>query len=62
MFVVGAGFIGVEVADELNKNGFDVTLVEILPRILGTAFDKEFADAAETKLIDRGVKVLTGVG
>jgi len=62
VFVVGAGFIGVEVADELNKNGFDVTLVEILPRILGTAFDKEFAQAAETKLTDRGVKVLTGVG
>ena len=62
ILVVGAGFIGVETADELNKKGFDVTLVEILPNILGVAFDKEFAVAAEENLSARGVKVITGVG
>ncbi len=62
IIVVGAGFIGVEVADELNKKGFYVTLVEILPNILGTAFDKEFAQAAEENLTQRGVKVRSGVG
>ncbi len=60
--LVGAGFIGVEVADELNKNGFDVTIVEILPRILGLAFDDEFAAGMNEKLTDRGVKVRTGIG
>jgi len=35
---VGGGFIGVEMSDELNKDGKDVTLVEILPNILGLAF------------------------
>ncbi|MFA6808300.1 MAG: FAD-dependent oxidoreductase [Eubacteriales bacterium] len=60
--VVGAGFIGVEMSDELNKKGFDVTLVEIMPRILGLAFDEEFAKAAEEKLVSRGVKVLTNTG
>ena len=60
--VVGAGFIGVEVADELNKKGFEVTLVEILPKILGVAFDREFAEAAEENLSARGVKILSGVG
>ena len=62
ILVVGAGFIGVEVADELNKKGFEVTLVEILPNILGVAFDKEFAEAAEENLSVRGVKILSGVG
>jgi NADPH-dependent 2,4-dienoyl-CoA reductase/sulfur reductase-like enzyme len=60
--IVGGGFIGVEVADELNKKGKDVTLVEILPNILGLAFDKEFAVAAEQILQVRGVKIKTGIG
>ena len=39
IITIGGGFIGVEVADELNKIGKDVTIVEILPHILGFAFD-----------------------
>ncbi len=60
--IVGAGFIGVEVADELNAKGYDVTLLEIMPRILGLAFDEEFAQAASEKLASRGVKVRTSTG
>jgi NADPH-dependent 2,4-dienoyl-CoA reductase/sulfur reductase-like enzyme len=60
--MVGAGFIGVEAADELNSGGHDATIVEIMPRILGLAFDEEFAAAANEKLISRGVAVKTGVG
>jgi len=60
--LVGAGFIGVEVADELNKKGFDVTVIEIMPRILGLAFDDEFAAPVGETLEARGVKVRTGVG
>ncbi len=62
VIVVGAGFIGVEVADELNKKGFEITLVELLPHILGMAFDEEFAEAAKNNIAERGVNVLTGVG
>ena len=57
--VVGAGFIGVEVSDELIKAGKDVTLLEILPNILGATFDDEFAAEAETLLGQRGVKIMT---
>jgi len=59
---VGAGFIGIEMSDELNKDGKAVTLVEILPHVLGTAFDDEFAAAAEDKLTERGISLKTGVG
>jgi len=60
--VVGAGFIGVEVSDELNKRGKDVTLVEILPTILGATFDDEFASEAQEILSGRGVTTITGCG
>ncbi|MFA5647945.1 MAG: FAD/NAD(P)-binding oxidoreductase [Bacteroidales bacterium] len=59
---IGAGFIGVEMSDEMNKAGWDVTLVEVEPFILSKAFDKEFADKAEELLISRGVKVITNNG
>ncbi|MDD4642384.1 MAG: FAD-dependent oxidoreductase [Erysipelotrichaceae bacterium] len=60
--VVGAGFIGVEVSDELNKAGKEVTLVEILPNVLGATFDQEFAKEAQALLIERGINVMTGCG
>jgi NADPH-dependent 2,4-dienoyl-CoA reductase/sulfur reductase-like enzyme len=60
--VVGAGFIGVEISDELNKAGKEVTLVEIQDTILGMTFDEEFALEAQSLLIGRGVNVKTKVG
>jgi len=60
--VVGAGFIGVEMSDELNKLDKEVTLIEILPHILGLTFDEEIAVQAEEVLEARGVKIISGVG
>lgn len=60
--VVGAGFIGVETSDELNKAGKDVTLVELLPYILGVTFDDEFAADAQEQLINRGITVKSDCG
>ena len=60
--VIGAGFIGVEVSDELNRAGKNVTLVEILPHVLGATFDDEFAAEAERLLTERGVHVKTNCG
>ena len=60
--VIGGGFIGVEIADEINKLGKEVTVIEILPHVLGLAFDEEIAVKAQEVLISRGVKVKTGAG
>ncbi|GAA0181160.1 FAD-dependent oxidoreductase [Clostridium sediminicola] len=60
--VVGAGFIGVELSDELKKAEKNVTLVEVMPHILGMAFDEEIAVIAEEKLISNGINLVTGVG
>ncbi len=60
--VIGAGFIGVELADELNKHGYQVTLIEKLPHILNLAFDVELSEKIHQMLEERGVKVITGIG
>lgn len=59
---IGGGFIGVEVSDEITKMGKDVTIVEILPHVLGLAFDEEIAIQAEESLTSRGVKLKTNTG
>jgi len=59
---IGAGFIGVEISDELVKAGKEVTLVEKLPHILGLAFDEDISVIAEEILTKRKVVVRTGVG
>jgi len=59
---IGGGFIGVEVSDEINKLGKEVTIVEILPHVLGLAFDPEIAKQAGEMLVNRGITVRTGVG
>ena len=58
---IGAGFIGVEISDELNKTGKEVTLIEKLPHVLGLAFDEDISVLAENLLKTRGVNVMTGV-
>jgi len=60
--VIGAGFIGVELSDELKKHGYNVTLIEKMPHILGLAFDPEIAGRIHEMLIERGVNIITGVG
>jgi NADPH-dependent 2,4-dienoyl-CoA reductase/sulfur reductase-like enzyme len=59
---IGAGFIGVEISDELVKVGKEVTLIEKLPHILGLAFDEDVSIKAEEILKERKVNVVTGVG
>jgi len=60
--IVGAGFIGVELSDELKKTGKEITLIEKLPHILGLCFDEEISIMAEQKLTENGVILKTGTG
>ena len=57
--VIGAGFIGLEMAENLALKGLTVTLVEQAPRVLPT-FDLEMARYIETELSEKGVHVITG--
>jgi len=62
IITIGAGFIGVEISDELIKAGKDVTLIEKLPNILSLAFDEYISVKAEAILKERGVNIITGTG
>jgi NADH oxidase (H2O2-forming) len=60
--VIGAGFIGVELADQLRMMPMNVHLIEVMPHILGMAFDEEIALEAEALLTAKGIELRTGVG
>jgi NADPH-dependent 2,4-dienoyl-CoA reductase/sulfur reductase-like enzyme len=57
--VVGAGYIGLEMADALTLRGIRVTQVEQLPQVMPT-LDPELAAMVEAELTAHGVEVLTG--
>jgi rhodanese-related sulfurtransferase len=59
--VAGGGFIGLEMAEAFRERGLDVTVVELLPRLMG-AMDGEFGSMIEAKLREKGVRVVTGTG
>ncbi len=58
---IGAGFIGVEVSEQLSLAGKEVTLVAVLPSILGKAFDADISYMAQVELEAQGVCIKTGV-
>jgi len=57
--IIGGGFVGLEVADELVKEKKKITLVERLGHLLPLAMDKEFGDIIEKELVAAGTDVLT---
>jgi NADPH-dependent 2,4-dienoyl-CoA reductase/sulfur reductase-like enzyme/rhodanese-related sulfurtransferase len=57
--VIGAGFIGLEMAENLVVQGIDVTIVEALAQVL-PPLDPELAVLVEEELVGHGVKVETG--
>ncbi len=58
--IVGAGFIGLEAAENLKSQGIAVTVVDAAPQIMPNAFDTEMADYAKRRLKDAGIRVITG--
>ncbi|MGE3063027.1 MAG: FAD-dependent oxidoreductase [bacterium] len=60
VLIIGGGFIGVEVADELNKEGHKVTLVEKLPHVLSLAIDSDFSCNLDDTLKKRGIELFLG--
>ena len=60
--VCGAGFIGLEVAENLMTQGLEVTVIDAAPQIMPNAFDEEMADYARKQLKAAGMRVLTSTG
>lgn len=56
--VIGAGFIGLEMAENLTKRGLQVTIVEKAPHVL-PPLDQEMAAFVQAELVKNGVRVIT---
>ena len=58
--VVGAGYIGLEIAENLKAQGIRPFVLDMAPHALG-GFDAEMAEYVEGKLQENGIPVVTGV-
>ena len=56
--VIGAGFIGLEMAENLRKRGLKVTIVEKAPHVL-PPLDEEMAAFVQAELLKNGIQVIT---
>lgn len=58
--VIGGGFIGLEVAENLMARGISVTVIDMAPQLMPDIFDGEMADYIRRRLQAGGMRVLTG--
>lgn len=59
--VIGGGYVGVEMAENLKEKGLSVTLVEAAPHILAP-FDTDIVVTAEKELIEHGINLILNDG
>jgi len=59
--VIGGGFIGIEMMENLHHLGLKVTLIEMAPQVMGM-FDFEMAQIIHQGIADHGVELLLNDG
>ena len=60
--VIGGGYIGLEVAENLSEAGNDVVVAELLEQVMPNTLGPEMAARVESRLRDRGVDLRLGAG
>lgn len=58
--IIGAGFIGLEIAENLSEKGIKVTVIDFAPQIMPGILDPEMANYAKRHLVKKGISVITG--
>lgn len=58
--IVGAGYIGAELAEAYRRVGKEVVLIDSLDRILGVYFDKDFSEKMVARLAEHGIDIHLG--
>lgn len=56
--VIGAGFIGVETAENLIERGMDVTLIDFMDQVIAGPADFEMAQYLHQELTSKGIKLI----
>ncbi len=59
--VIGGGFIGVEMMENLHHLGMDVSLIEMAPQVMGM-FDYEMAQMIHQKIVENNVGLVLNDG
>jgi nitrite reductase (NADH) large subunit len=59
--VIGGGVLGLEAAWGIKNLGVDVTVLEVMPRVLPRQLDEKGSSMLEKLIKDSGVNILTGV-
>ena len=57
--VIGGGFIGIEVAENLKHAGYQVTLIEAMNQIL-RPFDYDMVQILHKEIVDNGIRLILG--
>lgn len=55
--IIGAGFVGIELAEAFHKRGLKTSIVEMQDRVLGQMLDKEMADLIRKPLENAGINL-----
>ena len=58
--VIGAGYIGIELAEAYHEKGKKVTLIDLQERVVPRYFDTEFTDRLEKDIISNGITLALG--
>ena len=58
--VVGGGFIGLEIGENLMAKGLNVTVIDMADQLMPNIFDPEMADYARRQLQAKGMRIRTG--
>jgi NADPH-dependent 2,4-dienoyl-CoA reductase/sulfur reductase-like enzyme len=60
--IMGGGFIGIEMAENLRRRGIDVTLFEALDHVMPRQYDPDISAHISGHMESKGVRILTGTG
>jgi NADH dehydrogenase len=56
--VIGGGFIGIEVAAEFAELGLDVTIIEMMPRLMANTLNNDFTEIIEKEMEKKDIKII----
>ena len=58
--VVGAGYIGVELAEASKRNGREVVLIDVVDTCLAGYYDRDLSDMMSKQMADNGIELAFG--
>jgi len=58
--ILGAGYIGLEIAAALRRIGKEVSVAELMPHVLGNRYDESFISIIEKSLEEHDIKLYLG--